>query len=55
MRRFRLRGSHSGRRPGLHKKQIEDDRKQRAIIKQDLVLLKPHLAEITALVKQLRW
>ena len=40
--------------PALLKKQKEDDAKRKVIIKQDLVLLKPHETEIYAMVKELR-
>jgi hypothetical protein len=40
--------------PALRKKQIEDDKKRKAIIQQDLVLLKPHEAEILAMATELR-
>ena len=40
--------------PALRKKQIEDDKKRKAIIQQDLVLLKPHEAEILALATEIR-
>jgi len=40
--------------PKLRAKQIEDDKKRKEIIKQDLVLLKPHESEITDLIKALR-
>lgn len=40
--------------PALRAKQIAADKVRKAFIKQDLVLLTPHEAEITALVKQIR-
>jgi hypothetical protein len=40
--------------PALRKKQIEDDAKRKAIIKQDLVLLKPCEAEILAMATEIR-
>lgn len=40
--------------PALRKKQIEDDKKRKAIIQQDLVLLKPHAAEILSLATEIR-
>ena len=40
--------------PKLRAKQIEDDKKRKVIIEQDLVLLKPHESEITELIKALR-
>jgi len=40
--------------PALRKKQIEDDKKRKAIIQQDLVLLKPHEAEILSLATEIR-
>ncbi len=40
--------------PALRKKQIEDDKKRKAIIQQDLALLKPYEPEILAMAKELR-
>ena len=40
--------------PALRKKQIEDDKRRKAIIKQDLVLLKPYEQEILAMATELR-
>ena len=40
--------------PALRKKQIEDDAKRKAIVKQDLVLLKPYEAEILATATEIR-
>lgn len=40
--------------PALRKKQIEDDKKRKAIIRQDLVLLKPCRAEILSLATEIR-
>ncbi len=40
--------------PALRKKQIEDDKKRKAIIQQDLVLLQPHQAEILAMATEMR-
>jgi hypothetical protein len=40
--------------PKLRAKQLEEDTKRKAIIEQDLVLLKPHETQITDLIKQIR-
>jgi hypothetical protein len=40
--------------PKIRAQQIADEKKRKAVIAQDLVLLKPHATEITAMVKQLR-
>jgi hypothetical protein len=40
--------------PAARKQQIEDDKKRKAVIKQDLVLLKPHADEILALATEIR-
>jgi hypothetical protein len=40
--------------PAARKKQIEDDKKRKAVVKQDLVLLKPYQAEILALATEIR-
>ena len=40
--------------PKLRAKQVEDAKKRKVIIQQDLVLLKPHESEIADLIKALR-
>ena len=40
--------------PVLRKKQIEDDKKRKAIVKQDLALLKPYEQEILAMATEIR-
>ena len=38
----------------LRKEQLEEDKRRKAIVKQDLALLKPQEAELLALMKQVR-